>query len=319
MRKELTSVEKVYIDNHPEKSSRVLAMELRGSKSWKSTINDYRKRSQNDYKPFSKKKYNGGPKILVIDIETAPVLGYVWGLWNNNVALNQIEKDWYILSYSYKWLGDDTVYYRDQRDVIDIEDDRSLLKDLWNVMSSADIIMAHNGRRFDNKKIRARMVLNGMTPPSSYRVIDTLEIAKQEFAFTSNKLEYLTDRLCVKNQKLKHKNYPGFELWTACMKRDIKAFDEMKEYNIADVLALEELFYILAPWSHRLPSLDVYHLDGKNHCYCGSTEFEHIGYHYTNVSIFNKYKCNNCGSEKRDRTNIINKSDRKTIMVNTTV
>ena len=30
------------------------------------------------------------PKVLVFDIETAPMLGYVWGLWENNVALNQV-------------------------------------------------------------------------------------------------------------------------------------------------------------------------------------------------------------------------------------
>jgi DNA polymerase elongation subunit (family B) len=314
-RKYLTESEKDIIHTSPELSSRKLAMQLRGKRSWKSTINDYRKRII-QVKPKDSKSFNGGPRILSIDIETAPVMGFVWGLWNNNVGLNQIAKDWYILSYSAKWMGSDEVIYRDQRFAVDVEDDLDIIQDIWALLDEADIIIAHNGRRFDNRKIRARMILNGMSPPSSYRQIDTLEIAKRQFAFTSNKLEYLTDQLCVKHKKLKHKNYPGFELWAACMKGDVAAFDEMKEYNIVDVLSLEELFFIMAPWSNQLPNLDTYHLDGHNHCYCGSADFEHIGYHHTNSSLFNKYQCKSCGAEKRDRTNIIDKNDRAKLLSN---
>ena len=69
------------------------------------------------------------PKILLYDIETAPIQAYVWGLWDNNVALNQIETDWYILSWSAKWLGtpENETMYEDQRNAKNIEDDSRIL------------------------------------------------------------------------------------------------------------------------------------------------------------------------------------------------
>ena len=42
-------------------------------------------------------------KILIIDIETSPIMGKVWSLWKQNVSLDQIEEDWYIMSYAAKW------------------------------------------------------------------------------------------------------------------------------------------------------------------------------------------------------------------------
>ena len=45
--------------------------------------------------------------ILFLDIETAPLLGYVWGLWKNNVGLNQIYRDSYVLNWAASWLGED--------------------------------------------------------------------------------------------------------------------------------------------------------------------------------------------------------------------
>lgn len=34
-----------------------------------------------------------GPKILLLDIETSPLLSYTWGIWQQDVPLNMIEKD----------------------------------------------------------------------------------------------------------------------------------------------------------------------------------------------------------------------------------
>jgi len=40
------------------------------------------------------------PKILLFDIETAPILAYTWDIWDQNIALNQIKQDWFVLSWS---------------------------------------------------------------------------------------------------------------------------------------------------------------------------------------------------------------------------
>lgn len=171
-------------------------------------------------------------KMLFIDIETAPILGHVWSLWKQNVGLNQIKEDWYIMSFCAKWAGENEIIYEDGRDTP--EDDYSMLLTLHKLLDQADYVVAHNGDRFDIKKIKARMILNGISPPSPFKSIDTLKIVKKEFAFTSNKLAYLTDKLCT-TKKLDHAKYAGFTLWTECLRGNDDAWEEMREYNIVDV------------------------------------------------------------------------------------
>jgi len=257
-----------------------------------------------------------GPRMLVFDIETAPILGNAWGLWQQNIGLSMIVKDWYVLSWSAKWVGEDEVMYEDKRANWDDENDYELLKSIHTLLDEADIVVTQNGKKFDVKKLNARFIMNGMKPPSAYKHIDTLQIAKRHFAFTSNKLEFMTDKLCVKYKKLKHGKFPGFELWAECMKGNVEAWDEMEEYNIHDVLSLEELVFILAPWSNQIPNLDLYYEDDDNHCFCGCTEWEHSGYAYTNLSKFDKFTCTNCGAEKRGRTNLLTKEKREKLRMN---
>ena len=52
-------------------------------------------------------------RIGLIDIETSPLEAYTWGLWDQNVGLNQIKTEWTILSYSFKWLGESKIIYED--------------------------------------------------------------------------------------------------------------------------------------------------------------------------------------------------------------
>lgn len=256
------------------------------------------------------------PRVLIFDIETAPILGYVWGLWENNVALNQIHSDWHILSWSAKWLGDapDKVMYMDQRNAKHIEDDSKLLKGIWKLLDEADVIITQNGKNFDQKKIQARFILSGMKPPSSYRHIDTMLLAKKHFAFTSNKLEYMSGKLCTKYKKLKTTEFQGFELWKACLNGDIRAWKEMEKYNKYDVLSLEELYTKLIPWDNSI-NFNVYDDEELlNKCSCGS-KYPPVrnGYAYTNLAKYQRYKCPKCGSETRGRQNLLTKDKRSSL------
>ena len=258
-----------------------------------------------------------GPKILLLDIETAPVLGYVWGLWENNLSLNQVKQDWFVLSWSAKWLGDapSKAMYMDQRNAKNMEDDSKIISGIWKLLDEADVIITQNGKKFDAKKLNARFILNGMQPPSSYKHIDTLQIAKRHFAFTSNKLEYMTDKLCVKYKKLSHKEFSGFELWKECLKGNKKAWDVMKKYNIYDILSLEELYHKLIPWDNTI-NFNLYRNDVEVRCSCGSKDMTKNGFFYTNVGKYQRYRCVKCGSESRDRQNMLPK--KSNIKVRTT-
>lgn len=255
-------------------------------------------------------------KVLLLDIETAPMLGYVWGLWENNVSLNQVKADWHVLSWSAKWLGDspDKVMYMDQRSEKHIEDDSKILKGIWKLMNEADVIIGQNSKRFDIKKLNARFILNGITKPSSFRQIDTMELAKKHFAFTSNKLEYMTDKLCTKYKKLKHSKFSGFELWRQCMAGNLAAWKEMEKYNKYDVLSLEELYNKLAPWNDNSINVNINHDETHHSCpSCNGTEFTKNGFKYTNTGKFQRYSCVSCGHESRDKTNLLTKEKLKSL------
>lgn len=246
-----------------------------------------------------------GPKILHLDIETAPIIAYTWGLWQQNVGLNQIAGEWSVLSYCAWWEHEShdvsLVKYRDVRGQADLRDDSTLLADLWELLNEADFVVAQNGIRFDLKKIRARMILNGYPPFKPVRVIDTLEIAKGVFGFTSNKLEWMSTYL-GRVKKRKHEKFPGFELWKECLNGNEEAWEEMRLYNVDDVVSLREVWLELRPWASKHPNLAAFYDDELMRCTkCGSAEMTPDGDTKTDVGHYRTYRCDNCGGFSRDR------------------
>lgn len=290
-----------------------LEMAINSGKSWRkianelgvarTTCSDYLRKmlSESSIKQEKKK----GPRILVLDIETKYMLLEGWGLFNQNFSVDQIAEDWSILSYSAKWYDEQEVFYSDVTEKT--EDD--LLQELHDLLNEADFVIAHNGRRFDLKKIRARMVTRGFKPYSPVRVIDTLEIAKKEFAFTSNKLLYLTRLLCKKNQKSSHAKFGGHSLWKEFVKGNPEAIQEMREYNIIDVVSLQELYDILAPWSSTLPVFEIYND-------ISLSEWEEDGFTYSNLGKYQLYKNKKTGQYRRGNKNLLPKEERENLLRN---
>ncbi len=263
------------------------------------------------YGKMLRKVRKTNPRILFLDIETAPMLGFVWSLWDNNVALNQIHKDWHLLSWAAKWKGSKEIMYMDQSDVANIEDDSELCRGMWKLLDEADIIVTQNGKKFDVKKLNARFIHWNMQPPSSYRHIDTLEIAKSKFGFTSNKLEYLASKLTTK-KKMTQRKFSGFELWRECLNGNPKAWAEMSQYNKQDIITLEALYNRLAPWSSVI-QFNVYSDTPDNTCNCGSDKWKASGFHYSNRGKYKRFKCVSCGSERHDAENLIDVDTRKSL------
>lgn len=255
------------------------------------------------------------PKILIFDIELAPIMAYVWGLFDQNIGLNQIVQDWYVLSWAAKWLGtpEAEVMYADQRDVEDLSNDYGIISQIWQLLDEADIVITQNGIRFDVKKLNARFLHHGFPAPSSFRHIDTLRIAKKNFGLTSNKLEYMTDKFCVKYKKLKHKDFQGMELWVECMKGNLAAFNSMEQYNRYDVLSLEELYLKMRRWDRTI-NFNVYHDGLTSICSCGSKNLLHSGYDYTNAARRERFICQDCGHELISKKNVLSKEKKKSLL-----
>ena len=254
------------------------------------------------------------PKILVYDIETLPIDASVWGLFDQNVGLNQIKDDWAMLSFAAKWHGSRKVIYDDTRHAKNVRDDRDLVAQLTSLMDEADVVVGQNVYKFDNKKLRARAVMHKLPPFREPKVIDTMRMAKSVGSFTSNKLEYLSSVL-TDSPKSKHKNYPGFELWAGIMRGEDKAWDEMKKYNIQDIKGTEKLWLALRPWAPNLPNLAQFYDDDAKRCpRCGSTAMSDAGTVTTNVSEYLRYNCGGCGGYSRSRFTINTKDKRRSLL-----
>jgi hypothetical protein len=251
-------------------------------------------------------------KILTLDIENAPMMSYHWGLWQQNIGKPmRVEGDRsYMMSVAAKWLHSDEIFYYETR----TEDDSELTAAILKLVDEADLIVGHNAQKFDMKKINAYAALNGLKPPSPYRVIDTMLIAKKHFSFERNTLDYLSNALCD-NHKSSHGKFTGFELWSECMKGNEEAWQEMKDYNIKDVLVTEELYLKLRPWTKSHPNVSIIADSLVPKCTaCGSTSLKHDGYSLTNVSKFKRYRCEACDSYSRGRKNLIEKEHRDNLL-----
>ena len=274
----------------------------------KSTVSDFLRKEFKTKQEVVKQK---GPRVLIYDIETAPLLGYCWSLWDNNIGLNQIHSDWHVLSWAAKWMGEDDVYYQDQRDVQNVEDDKQLLQGIWKLLDECDFVITQNGKKFDQKKLNARFVIHGMKPPSTYRHIDVLQIAKSQFGFTSNKLQYMTETLCKKYKKSGHAKFSGFELWSECLRGNLEAWTEMENYNILDILSLEELYSIISPWDAKLPNFDVYDDEPND-----NEEWVKEGFVYSNLGKYDRYRNTVTGQQRRGNINLLTKEKRNSLLRN---
>lgn len=260
-----------------------------------------------------------GPKILVIDIETAPLESYTWGTFKQNVGLNQIKTDWTMLSVAAGWLhgaGVRKVEYRDNSEQEDVRDDRHLLQWVWALLDEADIVIGQNHKRFDLRKIRARLIVEGYAPFRPVKTVDTLEEARKLFAFTSHKLEWMS-QILTDEPKDSHKDFPGFELWRECLAGNPKAWRSMRKYNPKDIRSTAKVYLKIRPWIEGHPNMAQFFDDEKARCpKCGSTALSHDGVHYTQAGEYPRYRCGNCGGFSRGRYTRNTKGKRAALLTN---
>ena len=238
-------------------------------------------------------------RILLFDIENSPNIGYVWGKHEQEVI--DFQKEWYMLSFAYKWLGEKTVKAYSLPDFKtykkDKTNDKELLKMLWKLLDEADVVVGHNSNSFDIRKTNARFIVNGMMRPSPYKTVDTLREARKHFFFNSNKLDHLSTLLGI-GRKVET---GGFKLWLDCMSGDMKAWKRMVKYNKNDILLLEDLYLLLRPWIINHPNRAL--MDGKERACptCSSEKVHSKGFAYTRVGKFRRWICTNCGAYSQSR------------------
>jgi len=262
-------------------------------------------------KEESNKIITNSPKILLFDVETSPLTTFCWRIYDQIIQPDAIISDWFVFSYAAKWLFDDRIFsgVLTPKEAIERSDKR-VVGSIWELLNSADIVISHNGDKFDIKKLNTRFLMHDINPPMAYRSIDTLKVVRDNFSFSSNKLDYINGLL-----GLGQKTETNFELWKKCFYGDSESLKKMCEYNENDVLILEELYLKVRPWIKNPPNFGLYVETCEKICpHCGSTNLNWQGYYTTTLGKYQAFRCSNCGAIGRSKQNELTPQKRKSLV-----
>lgn len=226
-------------------------------------------------------------KILLLDIETAPNTAYVWGLFKENIPLARLLESSYVMCWAAKWYGEKETFFSSVYHTTM----KKMLAGIHSLLEQADAVVHFNGSSFDIPTLNKEFVLHGFRPPAPYKEIDLLQVARKQFRFTSNKLDFIANAL-----KVGQKHETTFELWVKCMNKDKQAWKTMEAYNRQDVLLLERVYDKFLPWIKNHANYALYTEKGLVCPNCGSPQVQKRGFAYTALSKFQRYQCSGCGN-----------------------
>lgn len=224
------------------------------------------------------------PKILGVDVETAPAIAYVWRLHDENISLEQLIQPSRIICWGAKWLGESKVHYADERG-----GKKRMFQGIHALLSEADAVVTYNGACFDIPKLDGSFLEYGLPPTPPLTSIDLYQTIKR-LGYQSGKLAFIGPFLKI-GEKVKHE---GFSLWRLCMEGDKKAWGRMRRYNIQDVNLLDGLYNKVKPFIRNHPYLAA--STGKCPA-CQSSHAESRGYRRTKTLKIQRLRCLNpkCG------------------------
>jgi DNA polymerase elongation subunit (family B) len=262
------------------------------------------------------KKQKNKAKIVSFDIETAPTTAYVWRRWKENIRLDQVISEGYLLCAVAKFLDEKkprTIALTDYPKLWkeNPEDDIEVVKWCWDILDEADIVIAHFGKKFDIPVLNARFIALGLNPPSPYRIIDTCEQARKRFKFPYNSLDGIGDYLGL-GRKIETK----FSLWTDCLRGVKRAWKDMVAYCVQDVLLLEKVYKKMVPWIENHPNLALYDLNDTRPCCpkCGGYKISWRGYSRSTTQVYHRFRCKKCGGWGRERFTCVDKRKKTAIL-----
>lgn len=244
------------------------------------------------------------PRILFYDIETKPLLAYVWKTGKQFVDQSQLKAgddviD--IISIGYCWNDGKPAKVLDWG--FKEKNSEPMIKFFDRQLMLADIAVAYNGDRFDLKHINTQRMLRGLIPIGKVATDDPLKQVRNHFALPSNKLDYLSKILGMGG---KHKM--SLQDWVDIVEqRDEGALKRMVEYNKKDVEDLRDIYNRVMPYC--APKLNLSALQGAPACsHCGSHNIVKNGTRLMGLTRYQAYFCNDHGgfagriAMKRDGT-----------------
>ena len=234
-------------------------------------------------------------KILFLDIETAPHLAHVWGLWKQNIGTNMLIEGGYMLSWAAKWYEEDEIFFSSLGE----ENHGKMVRAIHKLLTEADVVVHYNGTKFDIPVLNQEFIQLGLKPPAPFAQVDLLKTCRTQFRFPSNKLEYVVKALGIGEKG----DSGGFKTWVGCMEGDPQAWANLKTYNIQDILILEALYERLRPWIKGHANRSTY---SESRCcpICGSSRLQKRGVYRTQTLVYDRFQCRDCGKWSRARKTV---------------
>lgn len=187
--------------------------------------------------------------ILYIDIETSKSLYYNYGprVPSRYLREDDLVHEWFMISWSASYIGNSTVWSQIVTPKKALQwDDREIVKRLWDLMNSAEIIAGHNVQGFDFKRCNTRFAKHNLPPITGKKFIDTLKLAKSNYSFERNTLDYI-----CKFYGLRGKDEVTNEDWLKILKGDKPTFEKIEKYNRRDVIEGKIVLEKLIPSANK--------------------------------------------------------------------
>lgn len=240
-----------------------------------------------DFKIETKRKI----RRLFWDIETSPNVVLSWRVgYKINLDSSNILQERKIICIGYKWEGEKsvTVLTWDKN-----QDDKVMLEKFLEIANSADELVHQNGDKFDLPWFKTRCIFHGLKTLPDYKTIDTLKIARRNFYFNSNKLDYMAKFL-----GLGEKMHTTFGLWKEIvLNKCQKSLDQMVKYCAKDVILLEQVYNKLRGFVKQKTHEGV--MMGRDKWSCPKCASENVVKQRTRISASGTkshvMKCNSCG------------------------
>lgn len=217
---------------------------------------------QSEIKPFIPLQYRTTANILYIDLEVSKSRVFSYGLRVPSGYMNpeDLDKEYYVICWSASYVGQNKVW----SDCVTPKDarkwsDKNILGRLRELMDAADIIAGHNVENYDVKRANTRFLLNGIEPVASKKTLDSLKIARSKFAFESNRLGYISQKLGLRD-KDDIRNKDWLKIVTTGDEATLK---KVLRYNRGDVMNGKGVLEKLMSYSGKSPNYGAIALEGS--------------------------------------------------------
>lgn len=200
----------------------------------------------------------------------------------------------HLLSFSWKCIDRDSdgkIHFEG----VNTQSEKQLVEKVWELFNDTNIIIAHNGKKFDTPMIQTLFALYGFGTPSPFKEADTLLVARKQFKYSGgNSLEELARFFGIEG-KVPHDK----DLFWRCH-NDHKHPDwkrMLKPYNMQDVATLEKIYNKLLPWFTNHPNMNMFEGTVLNCKNCGSSNRHKRGLGAKINGTFQLYRCVDCGTQ----------------------